>query len=217
MISLNRKITILPGLVTLGVLAGLYVAISVSPILGVIVGIAIPVFGRMLEKKIDSLSQKKTEEKVLQKREQRRLQEQKSEQPNSKTVHSYQSVAPEPTPTRNESLQKPQIAQPMNTQQPVPTFSPPYRNNQCCICQMSLDAGYATLFTMRNGQEARICENCYGALDALLKSNDRQLVNQAGSYIESKFNTTPAEVSQYIQPYLQTGLSFINSSQMTRS
>lgn len=101
---------------------------------------------------------------------------------------------------------------------PAPVYmpvTPVYPLNNCCICGGSLDAGHAVLFTDSYGNEARVDEGCYKAIYALVKSNDRQEVNNAGYFLQSQLPSVSPAVAAYLQNYLNAGTQFLSQPEGT--
>lgn len=121
-------------------------------------------------------------------------------------VHSAPITTAAPLSVKSKQSPSPQTA----TQTAV-SFNP----DRCCICDSLIRDGYATLFTNSSGSEARIDRICYAAIYALMKSNDRQEVNEAGLYIEDKMDKIAPDVANYLERYIDVGIEFLDSPEGT--
>ncbi len=77
--------------------------------------------------------------------------------------------------------------------------------DRCCICGRNLDSGYAPLFRLQNGGEARIDESCWNAINTIYNGNDPQIIMQASQYLQNQIPMVDPAVASYLQDYVRVG------------
>ena len=87
----------------------------------------------------------------------------------------------------------------------VPVSIPAYQEDRCCICNNSLDDGYAVLIKSEYGEEARICKGCHLALHTLYKSEKREDILKAGQFIQARTPSVDPIVADRLNQFLNVG------------
>lgn len=78
-------------------------------------------------------------------------------------------------------------------------------DDQCCICGRNLVSGYAPLFQLPNGKEARIDEGCWNAVNIVYNGNNPQQITQAVNYLYGQMPMVDPVVVPYLQEYMRIG------------
>lgn len=94
----------------------------------------------------------------------------------------------------------------------LPKLTPAFQENNCCICNGSLEDGYSILFKANNGAEARIDKKCRSALRALSKCEDTEEVLNAGRYLSSYYLSVAPIVLPHLDSFLQKGSDYLRES-----
>ena len=98
----------------------------------------------------------------------------------------------------------------------TPTVSRPkqsakrYNPNRCCICGRGLDDGYAVLLTSPDGDEARIDQPCYNAIETLAQGEDKYQVRRAIANMKSYLELTDPAVQQRLRGYIQSATDYVD-------
>ncbi len=91
------------------------------------------------------------------------------------------------------------------------------RPDQCCICGGGLNGGFAPLFTLPNGMEARIDEGCWQAVSDVYTENNPAQISEALNFLSGKMTMVDPAVVPYIQEYLNVGRKRLNDLSQTSS
>ena len=91
-------------------------------------------------------------------------------------------------------------------------ITPAFQENNCCICNGSLEDGYSILFKANNGAEARIDKKCRSALRALSKCEDVEEVLNAGKYLSSYYLSVAPIVLPHLDGFLQKGSDYLREN-----
>lgn len=94
----------------------------------------------------------------------------------------------------------------------LPKITPAFQENNCCICNGSLEEGYSVLLKAKNDAEGRICLKCRKALRTLYQCENSEKVISAGQYLASYYLSVSPIVLPYLDSYLQKGSDYLREN-----
>lgn len=109
-------------------------------------------------------------------------------------------------------VKKPENAAPRARKAPK-SGGVPIRPDLCCICGRPLTSGYAPLFKLPNGGEARIDETCSNRINTLYSSDDKQQIYEAANYLYDLLPRVNPAVVPYMENYIRVGNEKLNAPQ----
>ena len=114
--------------------------------------------------------------------------------------------------TKNKASSESESSAPVLEEPNLPKSIPAFQENNCCICNGSLEDGYSILFKANNGAEARIDRKCRSALRALSKCDNPEEVLNAGRYLSSYYLSVAPIVLPHLDSFLQKGSDYLREN-----